>query len=307
MKHESMSCLRRRLVTRVAPLLTLVALASCSAHAQTPTTMTRSSPPVTSRQAPKSSPANTSGWKLVWQDNFEGTGTPPQWYSDTGGYGFGNNQLQWNSSENAQLSAAGGLVITASKGGEKQTCWYGPCEYTGVRIQTRFSQTYGRFEARIKLPGGKGLWPAFWMIPAADVQNQGASPGEIDIIEINNSNPYLVTGYAHGDNAHKYRAADVLDLPVSSQYHIYGVDWTPKGITWTIDGHAYGHFSAYPNWPFDKPFIMILDLAVGGNWPGSPTASTVFPAHMLVSWVRVYKMTSLFPRSSYCAAQQHTD
>lgn len=293
MKDQLISRLRRHSLVRVAALIS-VALAACSVAGQIPKASTSSSALSNPRHGPTSSGRDTSGWKLTWQDSFEGSGAPSQWISDNGGYGFGDKQLQWNTDENAQLSASGGLVITAATGGYKKACWYGPCQYTGAKIQTTFAQTYGRFEARIKLPAGKGLWPAFWMIPAAETPGQGTSAGEIDIIEVNNSNPYLLTGYAHGDNIHKYRAEDVLDMPLSSQYHIYGVDWTPTGITWTIDGHAYGHFSAYPSWPFNRPFIMILDLAVGGQWPGPPTASTVFPAHMLVSWVRVYKIASLF-------------
>ena len=214
---------------------------------------------------------------LTWQDNFTGTGLPSNWNFDTGGYGFGDKQLEYNTDDNAQLSGHGGLVITASKGGESQTCWYGACEYTGAKIQTTFAQTYGRFEARIKLPAGRGLWPAFWMIPAANAQNP-ATPGEIDVVEVNNTQPYLVTGYVHDANVFNKRTEKVVDLPASSQFHTFGVDWTPSGITWTLDGQPYGHIAAYPNWPFDQPFIMLLDLAVGGSWPGPPNASTLFPA-----------------------------
>lgn len=241
--------------------------------------------------------ASTSGssqWKLTWQDNFSGSGSPSpkDWKFDLGGYGFGNNQLQWNGSANAQLSEHDGLAITATKGGDGQTCWYGACQYTSAKIQTTFAQEYGRFEARIKLPSGTGLWPAFWMIPAAEATDPG-TPGEIDVIEVNNSNPYLVAGYVHDANVYNYRAAKVLTMPPSSGFHTYGVDWTRSGITWTFDGQPYAHIRAYPNWPFDQPFVMILDLAVGGSWPGSPDASTQFPAQMDVSWVRVYKATDL--------------
>jgi len=218
-----------------------------------------------------------------------GTGLPTKWTFDVGGYGFGDNQLEWNSNNNAQLTGNGGLVITADRGGGEHSCWYGTCKYTGAKIQTTFAQTYGRFEARIKLPAGRGLWPAFWMVPAANKENP-KTPGEIDIIEVNNLHPYLVTGYAHDSTRFNYRAEDVVQLPASSQFHTYGVDWTPTGITWTLDGKPYGHIKAYPNWSFDQPFIMLLDLEVGGNWPGPPNANTVFPAQMQVSWVRVYKL-----------------
>jgi beta-glucanase (GH16 family) len=199
--------------------------------------------------------------------------------------------LEWNSDDNAKLSGHGGLIITANRGGEGHPCWYGPCEYTGVKIQTSFAQTYGRFEARIKLPAGRGLWPAFWMVPAATAQNPKL-PGEIDVIEVNNHHPYLVSGYAHDGVRFNYKAEDVVNLPAASQFHTYGVDWTPSGITWTLDGKPYASIKSYSKWPFNQPFIMLLDLAVGGSWPGSPNASTVFPAQMLVSWVRVYKLES---------------
>jgi beta-glucanase (GH16 family) len=245
-----------------------------------------------------SSTASTSGsgsaWVLAWEDNFKGTGPPPGWTFDIGGYGFGDKQLEWNSDDNAQMSQQGGLTITATKGGGGHDCWYGLCEYEGAKIQTSFSQTYGRFDARIKLPAGKGLWPAFWMIPAADATTPKV-PGEIDIMETPNLSPYLVKGYAHDSDVFDYGAEKVLNFPVSIQFHTFGIDWTSSGITWTLDGKPYGHIKSYPNWPFDKPFIMLLDLEVGGSWPGPPNASTVFPARMQVSWVRVYKWAGLCP------------
>lgn len=271
----------------IGPFITL-ALASCSVIAGSHPSAATLQPNGPSQLSQKSQAGDTSAaqseWKLSWEDEFTGKGLPANWTFDTGGYGFGNKQLQWNSDNNAQLSGSGGLVITAAQGGGGHTCWYGPCKYTAAKIQTTFAQTYGRFAARIKLPAGHGLWPAFWMVPA-----RSSSPGEIDIIEVNNTKPYLATGYAHNPGTPGYRAKTVLDLPISTQYHTYGVDWTPSGITWTLDGTPYGHINSYPNWPFNQPFIMLLDLAVGGEWPGPPDANTVFPAHMLVSWVRVYE------------------
>lgn len=239
---------------------------------------------------------NNSSWKLVWQDDFNGQGRlPANWTFDVGGYGFGDRQLQWNSNDNARLSGHGGLILTAEKGSSSHICWYGPCEYTAVKIQTTFAQTYGRFEARIKFPSGTGLWPAFWMIPAEPTKNGPPDNGEIDIMEVNNRQQNVILGYAHPHESgnRNYQAKKVLDTPPSSQYHVYGVDWTPTGITWTFDGQPYGHMNAYPGWPFDRPFIILLDLAVGGNWPGPPSTSTVFPAQMLVSWVHVYKKIGL--------------
>ena len=288
-KHQRIS--RRRLKAVIIPLLSML-LASCESG---------SGPQAVGLNAgssgyavPTSTPSvDTSPWKLVWQDNFTGTGLPTGWTFDVGGYGFGDKQLQWNSDDNAQLSGSGGLVITATQGADGHVCWYGPCQYTSAKIETTFAQTYGRFEARIKLPAGTGLWPAFWMIPASTKQNPQA-PGEIDIIEVNNLQPYLIKGYAHDADTFNYRAEQVLNFPPSLQFHTYGIDWTPSGITWTIDGHPYGHINSYRNWPFNQPFFMLLSLAVGGSWPGPPSAATVFPAQMVVSWVRVYKMVGLY-------------
>jgi beta-glucanase (GH16 family) len=278
----------------LAPLL-LTACGSLS-QLQSPGTSAPVASSLSTTQYPTAtSPASSSDsskFTLTWKDDFSGSGSPQNWKFDVGGYGFGDKQLQWNGEANAQLSAHDGLAITATKGGGGEECWYGACQYTSAKIETTFAQQYGRFEARIKLPGGTGLWPAFWMVPAAAAANPGM-PGEIDVIEVNNSNPFLVSGYEHDANTHNYRAAKVLTVPASSSFHTYGVDWTPSGITWTLDGQPYGHISAYPNWPFDQPFIMILDLAVGGSWPGSPDASTKFPAQMDVSWVRVYKLADL--------------
>ena len=284
-RKRSGSTSYRRWNTAAVPLCLSLLLTSCGV-AWHPSTNTTNSIPTRKIM---------SSWKLAWQDDFNGQGLPANWTFDIGGYGFGDGQLQWNSNDNARLSGQGGLILTAKKGGSGHMCWYGPCEYTAVKIQTTFSQTYGRFEARIKLPPGTGLWPAFWMIPAERTKSGRHDNGEIDIIEVNNRQQNVILGYAHPHvgGTHNYRAEKVLDMSPSSQYHVYGVDWTPAGITWTFDGQPYGHMNAYPGWPFDNPFIMLLDLAVGGNWPGPPSAGTVFPAQMLVSWVRVYKEVGL--------------
>jgi beta-glucanase (GH16 family) len=237
------------------------------------------------------SDSSAQKWKLTWEDDFTGSGLPRNWSPIVSGNGFSDHSLAWFSDDNARLTGHGGLVITADKGGSQYTCWYGPCEYESADIQTSFAQEYGRFEARIKLPSGKGLWPGFWMIPQRTVQNP-VLPGEIDILEVNSSNPIKVSGYAHDGPIFDYEAKEYLSQPVSSQFHVFGVDWTPTGITWTLDGKPYGHVNAYKNWPFDRPYIMLLTLAVGGDWAGTPPVTTVFPAQLQVSWVRVYQMVN---------------
>jgi beta-glucanase (GH16 family) len=232
-------------------------------------------------------------WKLTWSDDFTGSSALRDWTFVNGGDGWGNKQLQVYDSRNASLAPGGGLIITAAQNGYGEQCWYGSCTYSSARLDTKgtFAQKYGLFEARIKLPTGRGLWPAFWMEGADIDQVSWPASGEIDIIEVNNKKPDLVEAFAHapGEN---YGAYFQLPDSLSAGYHVYGIDWTAKGITWLVDGHAYGHLNAYPGWPFDQPFFLILDLAVGGTWPGSPTGRTTFPAHMGISWIRVYQRKS---------------
>lgn len=206
-----------------------------------------------------------------------------------GGDGWGNRELEVYDPSNAKVGASG-LVITASRDTHGESCWYGRCLYSSAGLETEglFAQKYGLFEARIKLPVGHGLWPAFWMLGADVNKVQWPNCGEIDIIEVNNQEPRLVEGFAHAAQTN-YGAHFHMSNSLSAGYHVYGIDWTPQGITWLVDGHAFGHLDAYAGWPFSQPFFLVLDLAVGGTWPGSPNASTKFPAEMDVSWVRVYR------------------
>jgi beta-glucanase (GH16 family) len=232
-------------------------------------------------------------WKLTWDDEFNKPSSLSSWGYDTGGNGWQLNQLQWYDRTNAETNSHGDLVITASNDGNGHQCWYGPCRYSSVRMTTlgMFSQTYGRFQARIELPVGAGLWPSFWLEGANIEQVGWPRCGEVDIVELNGKNPNLVQGYSHSPH-HTHQGYFTLPKSLSSGFHVYGIDWTSKGITWSVDGYAYAHLNAYAGWPFDHPFYIILNLAVGGSWPGSPNSSTSFPAHMLVDWARVYQETA---------------
>jgi beta-glucanase (GH16 family) len=251
--------------------------------------------PSNSQTPPPASTAASSGsgssWQLAWEDDFTSSDLSKDWTFTTSGAGFGDEALTYFGDDGAAtVASGGGLDITAAEGGSQYTCWYGPCKYTSAEMTSKFSQEYGEFEARIKLPSGAGLWPAFWLIPQPQ---QGVKlPGEIDIIEVNNRKPYEVTGYVHDGPVYNYKAEKVLPIRPASGFHVYGVQWTPTGVTWTFDGQSYAHISKFAGWPLDSPFVIVLDLAVGGIWAGSPTASTVFPATMQVSWIRVYKMAS---------------
>lgn len=232
-----------------------------------------------------------SNWELSWTSNFEGADPLGDWNIDTEGNGWGNRQLQYYSPRNVVLQAGGGVALTATTDGYGEQCWYGACEYSSGRLETKglFQQEYGIFSAYIKLPAGAGLWPAFWMEGIDDSTVAWPYGGEIDVIEVNSQKPDLVEAFVHAPQVNRgfYHP---LATSLSASYHEYSVEWTPKGITWLIDGQEYGYAQTPVGAaPFNQPFYLILDLAVGGIWPGSPTSSTKFPAQMDIAWVRVYK------------------
>lgn len=244
---------------------------------------------------------------LVWGDEFDGPAgaavDSTKWGFDTGGGGWGNKEREYytNTADNAALDGAGSLVITAKRNTSKKLrCWYGQCQYTSARILTRgkFSQAYGRFEARIKIPYGQGIWPAFWML-GANIDAAGwPACGEIDIMENIGREPSLVHGTIHGPG---YSGANGIGSQYglasgafSDAFHVYAVEWDPNQIRWYVDGNLYetrtpSDLPAGSAWAFDRPFFLILNLAVGGSWPGGPDSTTVFPQRMLVDYVRVYR------------------
>ncbi|MDB5274426.1 MAG: Glucan endo,3-beta-D-glucosidase [Chitinophagaceae bacterium] len=232
---------------------------------------------------------------LVWSDEFnQATLNTADWNYDTGGGGYGNNELEnyTSRSQNIGLSS-GNLVITALKED------YQTEHYTSAKINTYGKQhfTYGRMEARIKLPSTQGLWPAFWMMPEDSYYGSWPQSGEIDIMEEKGSDPTTDYGTIHyGTDAgagHKYKGGTYSgSVDLSLDFHIYAVEWKPDTISWYIDDVNYYTVTktdlGTSNWPFDKDFFIILNLAVGGNFGGDPNASTVFPQTMEVDYVRVY-------------------
>lgn len=243
---------------------------------------------------------------LVWSDEFDGSaGSAPstgKWRHDVGGGGWGNNELQYytDGTANSALDGNGNLVITARKenpGGS--SCWYGACQYTSARLLTSgtFTQKYGRFEARIKIPRGQGIWPAFWAL-GNDIGTVGwPNNGEIDVMENVGKEPGTVHGSLHGPG---YSGGNPLTgtyalssgAAFADDFHTFAVDWAPDSISWYVDGVRYSRHTPADaggnRWVFDHPFFLILNVAVGGNWPGSPDASSTFPQQMMVDYVRVY-------------------
>lgn len=243
---------------------------------------------------------------LLWSDEFNGpSGQAPdssKWKYDIGGGGWGNQELEYhtNSPSNAALDGQGNLVITARRENPSNyNCWYGTCQYTSARLLTagKFSQMYGAIEARIKIPRGKGIWPAFWMLGDNIGQVGWPQCGEIDIMENVGHEPLLVHGTLHGPG---YSGGSGLtstytspnNQPFANDFHVYRADWTENAISFSIDGNQYatktsGDTRGNP-WVFDHKFFIILNVAVGGAWPGSPDSSTTFPQSMVVDYVRVY-------------------
>ncbi len=240
-------------------------------------------------------------YTLVWADEFTGDeGQLPSdanWAFDVGGHGWGNDQLEYNTnrSANASLDGQGHLRIVA-----RQEEYLGN-DYTSARIKTqgKFTQTYGKFEARLQLPVGQGMWPAFWLL-GNDISTLGwPTCGEIDIMEYRGQYPSVVNGAAHGPGysgatpwhgSYQLPGADGFD----DGFHLFTLEWRTNSLTWMVDGQTYmtrriGDLPSYTEWVFDHPFFIILNLAVGGNYVGSPDATTQFPQTMLVDYVRVYR------------------
>ncbi|GAB3949894.1 glycoside hydrolase family 16 protein [Kribbella albertanoniae] len=257
-------------------------------------------------QAPQAPQAEQAVLATTFEDNFDGpAGQAPdsnKWRYDIGGSGWGNAERQYytNSTRNSAKDGAGNLVITARKESGGFQCHYGTCEYTSARLLTAqtFSQTYGRFEARIKIPGTQGVWPAFWMM------GQGGNwpnNGEIDILENIGREPTTVHGTIHGPG---YSGAEGIGaayqspngVPFRNDFHTYRVDWSPNVITWYVDGVQYQRRTPADlggdQWVFDRPHFMIMNVAVGGYWPGYPDGTTVMPQQMLVDYVRVSTLDS---------------
>jgi beta-glucanase (GH16 family) len=218
---------------------------------------------------------------------------------ETGGSGWGNHELEsyTNRARNAHLQN-GNLVITAHKETYKGADGI-TREYTSARLKTLglFEQKYGRFEARIKIPRGQGMWPAFWMLGNNIGTVDWPDCGEIDIMENVGKEPDKVHGTIHGPG---YWGGNGLGgsytLPsgkFAHGFHIFAVEWEPSAIRFYVDGHLYetrtpADLPAGKAWVFDHPFFILLNVAVGGDWPGNPDGTTAFPQRMLVDYVKVY-------------------
>jgi len=242
-----------------------------------------------------------AGWTLSFSDEFTGpAGTavdPAKWNLSNQGDGFGNNELEFytNRTDNVALDGQGSLIITAARES------FGNREYTSARLDTykKFQQQYGRFEARIKLPRGQGLWPAFWMLGGNVLEVSWPDCGEVDIMEHIGSQPSIIYGTLEGPG---HSGDDTLEasfaLPdgqtFADDFHEFAIEWEENVVRFYVDDQLYAtrtptDLPAAARWVYDHPFYLLLNLAVGGELPGPPDATTVFPQIMAIDYVRAYE------------------
>jgi beta-glucanase (GH16 family) len=262
--------------------------------------------------APAGPPVPKDPLKLVWSDEFSGPAgnapDPRKWHPDLGP-GFTGELQYYTDNKNAYQDGQGNLVLEARREVTPgTTCPKDPvsdsttCQYTSARLNTygSFSFTYGRVEARIKVSATQGLWPAFWLLGEDLYTGQAAWPacGEIDVMEHVGRTPNEISSTLHGPAYHSangigapYRA----DVDLAAGFHVYAVDWRPDRITFSVDGNDFFTVDRKASeetrgpWVYDHPFVLLLDNAIGGPFPGQPDARTVLPQQMLIDYVRVYR------------------
>jgi beta-glucanase (GH16 family) len=244
-------------------------------------------------------PTSYTGYTTEWQDEFSGTALDlTSWSFDVGGSGWGNNELQYytdNRPDNIYLSN-GNLIIQAKKE------VFSTREYTSSRIITKGKKefTFGRIDIRAKLPVGKGIWPALWMLGKKIDQVKWPSCGEIDIMELVGKEPNKVHGTLHWASASSSTARvqygtsyTLTSGTYADKFHVFSVIWEADKVEIFMDDISYYKFNrsnvGAAAYPFNEPFFLLFNVAVGGDWPGSPDASTIFPQQMVVDYVRVFK------------------
>lgn len=242
------------------------------------------------------------GWELVWHDEFDGDEVDPaNWTYDIGGWGWGNGEAQYYTDRTENARVENGLLVIEAHQERFEDSYY-----TSARLKTQGLQEfqYGRFEARLKVPAGAGLWPAFWMLGAGfeegheDQSRNWPFVGEIDVMEYIGREPDLIMGTVHGPG---YSGALGLttwnrqDYDIADDFHTYAVEWDEAGVRWFYDGEQYAEVDralvGEREWVFDHDFFMIVNLAVGGQLPGPVALDLEFPVRLEVDHVRVFQRT----------------
>ena len=241
---------------------------------------------------------------LVWSDEFKAPNgsvvDSAKWVLETGADKWGNAELEYYTDRPQNSHVEDGNLVIEARAEKYKGDSGATKDYTSARLKTagKFSRAYGRFEARIKIPSGQGLWPAFWML-GDDIDKVGwPACGEIDIMENIGKEPSVNHGSIHGPG---YTGGDGIEAntslgggkKLSDDFHLYAAEWEPDAVRFYLDDQLYAtqtRASLKPGqkWVFDHPFFLLLNVAVGGDWPGNPDASTVFPQTMLADYVRVY-------------------
>lgn len=241
------------------------------------------------------------GWELVWSDEFEGDAIDASnWTYDIGGWGWGNGEAQYYTDRPENARVENGLLVIEARQEKFEDSYY-----TSARLITQGLQAfrYGRIEARMKVPEGAGLWPAFWMLgsdfernPEAPLESNWPHVGEVDIMEYVGREPDLIMGTVHGPG---YSGAGGLgrwnrqEYDIADEFHTYAIEWDEEGIRWFYDGDSYYDLGPEDlggrEWVFDKEFFLLLNLAVGGQFAGTIGLDTKFPANLYVDYVRVYQ------------------
>ncbi|MCK4784714.1 MAG: glycoside hydrolase family 16 protein, partial [Desulfobacteraceae bacterium] len=233
-----------------------------------------------------------NSWELVWQDEFNDHHLDEDnWIADVNDWGGGNQELQYYVDHSENVYLENGLLNIV---GRKDT--YLTRDYTSARLNSTRSWTYGRFEVKAKLPEGQGIWPAIWLRSVAETYGPWAASGEIDIMEMLGHEPTVIYGTLHygspwPDNEEK-QGSTILS---SQEFHVFALEWDEDEIRWYVDDV---HYLTIDSWytsggnhpaPFDQPFNVVLNLAIGGTWPGNPDKNTLFPQKLLIDYVRVYQ------------------
>lgn len=244
-----------------------------------------------------------TGWSLVWSDEFDGAkGSPAHpaiWQPEVGGHGWGNEELQYYSdgTENAALDGVGNLAIVVRRVDPRLRGRFEGREYSSARLVSkgRVGFSYGLVQARIRLPEGRGIWPAFWMLGQNIDEVGWPHCGEIDVMENFGNCPAVVHGTVHGPGyagAAGITASCRADAALADDFHVYAVHWEPGRIRWYLDHGLYATVTPDDlrgnRWVFDHEFYLLLNVAVGGTFSVDPDPSAAFPQAMLIDYIRVY-------------------